>query len=120
MANKQVLKREARIRRAGRVRRKIRGTAECPRLVVFKSLNHIYAQLIDDLQHKTITGVSSLKGSVNGAGNKTQKATTVGTAIAEKAKNMGIKKVVFDRSGYLYHGKIKALAEAARKAGLEF
>jgi large subunit ribosomal protein L18 len=120
MANKQAFKREARIKRAGRVRRKIRGTPECPRLVVFKSLNHIYAQLVDDLQHKTITGVSSLKGSVNAPGKKTEKAARVGTAIAEKAKGMGIKKVVFDRSGYLYHGKIKALAEAARKAGLEF
>ncbi len=120
MANKQIFKRNARIKRAGRVRRKIKGTGERPRLVVFKSLNHVYAQLVDDLQHKTITGVSSLKGSVNATGKKTQKAMAVGTAIAEKAKGLGIKKVVFDRSGYLYHGKIKALAEAARKAGLEF
>lgn len=120
MANKQEFKRDARIKRAGRVRRKIRGTAERPRLVVFKSLNHIYAQLVDDQQRKTITGVSSLKGSVNAKGKKTEKAAAVGTAIAEKAKSIGIKQVVFDRSGYLYHGKIKALAEAARKAGLEF
>ncbi len=120
MANKQAFKRDARIKRAGRVRRKIQGTAERPRLVVFKSLNHIYAQLVDDQLHKTITGASSLKGSVNASGKKSQKAAAVGSAIAEKAKGIGIKKVVFDRSGYLYHGKIKALAEAARKAGLEF
>jgi large subunit ribosomal protein L18 len=120
MANKQVVKREARIKRAGRVRRKVKGTAERPRLVVFKSLNHIYAQLVDDLQHKTLTGVSSLKGSANASGKKTEKAAKVGAAIAEKARTLGIKKIVFDRSGYLYHGKIKALAEAARKAGLEF
>jgi large subunit ribosomal protein L18 len=120
MANKQAFKRDARLKRAGRVRGKIKGTAERPRLVVFKSLNHIYAQLVDDLQKKTITGVSSLKGSINATGKKMEKAKAVGTAIAEKAKGLGINKVVFDRSGYLYHGKIKALAEAARKAGLEF
>lgn len=120
MANKQMLKRDARLKRALRIRRKLQGTAERPRLVVFKSLNHLYAQLINDLEQKTITGVSSLKGSANAEGNKTAKAKAVGKAIALKAHERGIKEVVFDRSGYLYHGKIKALAEAARAAGLKF
>jgi len=120
MANKQMAKRDSRLKRALRIRKNIKGTSERPRLVVFKSLNHIYAQLINDLDQKTITGVSSLKGSINATGKKTEKAKAVGTAIATKAKELGITKVVFDRSGYLYHGKIKALAEAARKGGLEF
>jgi large subunit ribosomal protein L18 len=120
MADRSKLKLRARTRRAARIRRDIRGTGERPRLVVFKSLNHLYAQLVNDLERKTITGVSSLRGSAAGTGSKTQKAKTVGKAIAEKAIQLGYKKVVFDRSGYLYHGKIKALAEAAREAGLEF
>jgi len=111
---------EARIRRAKRVRSKIKGSMDCPRLVVFKSLKHVYAQLVDDAGRKTITGVSSLKGGLNSSGNKTEKAKAVGEAIAKKARELGIKKIVFDRSGYLYHGKVKALAEAARKSGLEF
>jgi large subunit ribosomal protein L18 len=120
MANKQMMKRDARLKRALRIRRKLKGTGERPRLVVFKSLNHLYAQLVNDLEQKTITGVSSLEGSVNASGNKTAKAKAVGKAIALKANELGIKEVVFDRSGYLYHGKIKALAEAAREAGLKF
>jgi large subunit ribosomal protein L18 len=120
MADKSIVKQESRIRRAGRIRRKIKGTPERPRLVIFKSLNHIYAQLINDLDRKTITGVSSLKGSANATGKKVAKAAAVGKAIAIKAQEIGIKKVVFDRSGYIYHGKVKAFAEAARKAGLEF
>jgi large subunit ribosomal protein L18 len=120
MADKQISKRISRNRRSMRVRARIKGTADRPRLVVHKSLNHIYAQLIDDNQNRTITGVSSLEGSANAKGKKTEKAKAVGAAIAAKAKEMGIKKVVFDRSGYLYHGKIKALADAARAAGLEF
>ena len=120
MADRLTEKRETRIRRALRIRRDIKGTAERPRLVVHKSLNHIYAQLVNDLDQKTITGVSSLKGSTDAKGKKTVRAEIVGAAIAKKALEMGIKKVVFDRSGYLYHGKIKALADAARKAGLEF
>jgi large subunit ribosomal protein L18 len=120
MANKQTDKRDARLKRALRIRRKVQGTALRPRLVVFKSLNHIYAQLVNDLEQKTITGVSSLKGSANATGKKVEKAKVVGTAIAAKAKERGITEVVFDRSGYLYHGKVKALAEAARKAGLKF
>lgn len=117
---KQIVRNTARIRRARRVRSKIRGTTDCPRLVVFKSLKHIYAQLVDDTSRKTITGISSMISAPKGKSNKTEKARTVGEAIAKKAQEMGIKKVVFDRSGYIYHGKVKALAEAARKSGLEF
>ena len=120
MKDRNKVKRNARIKRSRRVRGKILGTAERPRLVVFKSLNHIYAQLVDDTSRKTLTGVSSLKGSLNADGKKTEKAEAVGAAIAGKAKDLGIKSIVFDRSGYRYHGKIKVLAEAARKAGLEF
>ncbi|MEE9555341.1 MAG: 50S ribosomal protein L18 [candidate division Zixibacteria bacterium] len=118
--DKHSIKRNARIRRAQRVRSKVQGTADRPRLAVFKSLNHLYAQLIDDGGRKTIAGVSSLKGGLNVKGNKTEKAVAVGEAIAKKAQELGIKAVVFDRSGYAYHGKVKALAEAARKTGLEF
>jgi len=118
--DKNIVKRNARIRRAQRVRSKIKGTAECPRLVVFKSLLHVYAQLVDDTARKTLTGVSSLKGSINASGNQVEKAKLVGAAIGKKAQEMGITQVVFDRSGYLYHGKIKALADAARESGLKF
>jgi len=118
--DKQLVKRGARIRRAQRVRSKIKGTADRPRLMVFKSLQHVYAQLVDDTARKTITGVSSLKGSVNVSGNKTEKAKAVGAAIAKKAQELGINSVVFDRSGYLYHGNVKALADAARESGLKF
>lgn len=120
MEDKNRFKRNARLKRSRRVRGKVKGTAERPRLAVFKSLNHVYAQLVDDTSRKTLTGVSSLKGSVNASGKKVEKAKAVGTAIAQKAVDLGIKSVVFDRSGYKYHGKIKALAEAAREAGLEF
>jgi len=120
MRDKNVEKRNARLKRARRVRGKIVGTAERPRLVVFKSLNHIYAQLVDDTSRKTLTGVSSLKGSLNADGKQMEKARAVGAAIARKAQDLGIKSIVFDRSGYLYHGNVKALAEAARETGLEF
>ena len=106
--------------RAKRIRKKFRGTAERPRLAVYKSINHVYAQLIDDVNRATLTGVSTMKGSLNISGNMTDKAKAVGEAIARKAQEKGITDVVFDRSGYLYHGRIKALAEAARKAGLKF
>jgi large subunit ribosomal protein L18 len=120
MAEKNIFKEKARVRRAKRVRSRVSGTAEKPRLAVYKSLNHIYAQLVNDLEKRTITGVSSLPGSANATGKKTEKAKAVGKAIAIKAREMGITTVVFDRSGYLYHGKIKALADAAREAGLKF
>ena len=106
-----------------RVRRKIGGTISPPRLSVFSSLNHIYAQVIDDSKSQTLVSMSSLDSQVrsktDGMG-KSKKAEIVGTLLAEKALNKGIKQVVFDRGGYKYHGRVKALAEAARKAGLEF
>jgi large subunit ribosomal protein L18 len=119
-SDKSIVRHRARARRARRVRAKIRGTADRPRLLIFKSLNHIYAQLVDDAARKTIAGVSSLKSGLDKAGTKMDKAKAVGEAIAKKAQELGIKRVIFDRSGYLYHGKVKMLAETARKTGLEF
>ena len=104
-----------------RIRHKVRGTAERPRLAVYRSLSHIYAQVIDDTESKTLVAASSAekKSAVAGGGNL-QGAKQVGRLIAERAKEKGIGKVVFDRGGYLYHGRVKALAEAAREGGLEF
>jgi large subunit ribosomal protein L18 len=102
-----------------RIRRKVHGTAERPRLCVFRSLKHIYAQVIDDAQGRTLAAASSnQEGQANGGNLAGAKA--VGKLIAERAQAKGIKKVVFDRGGYLYHGRVKALAEAARESGLEF
>ena len=106
-----------------RVRQKVTGTVSRPRLCVFRSLNHIHAQLIDDSTGQTLVSMSSLDSQVSGKTDgmgKSKKAEVVGTLLAERALDKGIKKVVFDRGGYRYHGRIKALAEAARKAGLEF
>ena len=106
-----------------RVRQKVTGTISRPRLCVFRSLNHIHAQLIDDSSDQTLVSMSTLDSQIRGKTNgmvKTKKAEIVGTLIAEKALNKGIKQVVFDRGGYKYHGRVKFLAEAARKAGLEF
>jgi large subunit ribosomal protein L18 len=104
-----------------RIRRKVSGTAERPRLNVFRSLNHIYVQLIDDQAGKTLASAStSGKNSPIKTGGNLAAAKEVGKLIAERAQAKGIKKVVFDRGGYLYHGRIKALADAAREAGLEF
>lgn len=106
-----------------RTRKHIVGTAERPRLNVFRSLNNIYAQVINDVTGETIAAASSLdkdlKGSIAYGGNL-EGAKAVGTAIANRAKEKGVEKVVFDRGGYLYHGRVAALAEAAREAGLEF
>jgi len=106
-----------------RVRQKVTGTISRPRLCVFRSLNHVHAQLIDDSRDQTLVSMSTLdsqvKSKTNGMG-KSKKAGIVGTLLAEKALSKGIKQVVFDRGGYKYHGRVKALAEAARKAGLEF
>jgi large subunit ribosomal protein L18 len=106
-----------------RVRRKVMGTISRPRLCVFRSLNHIRAQVIDDSMGQTLVSMSTLDSQVrdkaDGKG-KSEKAEIVGALLAERALDKGIKKVVFDRGGYKYHGRIKALAEAARKAGLEF
>jgi large subunit ribosomal protein L18 len=102
-----------------RIRRKVHATAARPRLCVFRSLKHIYAQVIDDAQGRTLAAASSnQEGQANGGNLAGAKA--VGKLIAERAQAKGIKKVVFDRGGYLYHGRVKALAEAAREAGLEF
>jgi len=120
MNDRNVEKKNSRLKRSRRVRARVKGTPERPRLVVFKSLKHVYAQLVDDTSRKTLTGVSSLKGGLNVSGNRTEKAKAVGTAIADKAKELGFDSIVFDRSGYRYHGKIKALAEAVREAGLKF
>ena len=115
---------QARLRTKKRVRKKIRGTAERPRLCVFRSARHIYAQIIDDTAARTLVEASSLSGDSRSAigkkgGNK-EGAAMVGALIAEDAVKQGIKRVVFDRNGFLYHGRIKALSEAAREKGLEF
>lgn len=104
-----------------RIRRRIAGTAERPRLAVFRSLKHIYAQLIDDTKGHTIVSASSHeKNSPVGNGGNLAGAKALGKVIAERALEKGVKKVVFDRGGYLFHGRVKAVAEAAREAGLEF
>jgi large subunit ribosomal protein L18 len=116
-------KRQARIRRHIRVRKKISGTTKRPRLSVYRSLRHIYAQVIDDERGVTIAAASTLspeiRDKINYGGN-VEAAKLVGSLIAQKALQVGIKRVVFDRGGYKYHGRVKALAEAAREAGLEF
>jgi large subunit ribosomal protein L18 len=106
-----------------RVRQKLAGTISRPRLCVFRSLNHVHAQLIDDSSGQTLVSMSTLDSQVKSKTDgmeKSKKAGIVGTLLAEKALNKGIKHAVFDRGGYKYHGRVKALAEAARKAGLEF
>jgi len=108
-------------RRHRRVRARVIGTADRPRLNVFRSLNHIYAQVIDDSVGHTMAAAGSLDGPVkNTEGTKTDEAKAVGKLVAERARAAGITKVVFDRGGWQYHGRIKALADAAREAGLEF
>ena len=102
-----------------RIRRKLAGTGERPRLNVYRSLNHIYAQVIDDQKGETLVSASTLSLKVKTGGNVAA-AKEIGKAVADLAVKQGIKKVVFDRGGYLYHGRIKALADAAREAGLEF
>jgi large subunit ribosomal protein L18 len=115
--------REARQRRHRRVRQRISGTAERPRLSVFRSLTHIYAQLIDDIAGRTLLACSTVDAEVRGqldGKNKSADAAVVGGALAARAKELGISSVVFDRGGYLYHGRVKALADAARAGGLQF
>jgi len=116
-------KNEVRKRKHERVRKKISGTAERPRLCVYRSLKHIYAQIIDDESGRTLVAASTLdealKGRVGYTGNKSA-AREVGKLIGEKAIEKGIKNVVFDRGGYLYHGRVQELADGAREAGLEF
>ena len=112
-----------RLRRKLRVRQKVRGTAERPRLTVYRSLSHIYAQVVNDSTGQTLATASTLskelEGKLKASGNQAA-AKAVGELLAQKALAQGIKKVVFDRNGFLYHGRIKQLAEAARQKGLEF
>ena len=102
-----------------RIRERIQGTTERPRLNVYRSLNHIYAQIIDDTQGRTLVSASTIADKVKTGGNVAA-AKEIGKLVAQRALDKGIKKVVYDRGGYLYHGRIKALADAAREAGLEF
>lgn len=113
--DKKIVLRE---KRARRVRLSVRGTAERPRLSVFRSLNHIYAQIIDDTQGRTLAAVSSL--SLDISGGNVSAAKQVGKALGEQAKQKGIEQVSFDRGGWLFHGRVKALADGAREAGLKF
>jgi large subunit ribosomal protein L18 len=122
-ADKASIRRTGRIARHDRIRKKIDGTAERPRLSVRRSLSHIYAQIIDDVSGKSLLNLSSLspevKASADGK-NKTEISKELGKLVAQKAIAAGIKNVVFDRGGYLFHGRVKAVADAAREAGLEF
>ena len=111
------VKHEARLRRHARVRRKVRGTAERPRLAVYRTNRHIYAQLVDDRAARTLASASDLDIT---EGEKRARATEVGKALAELAKAAGVERAVFDRGGRLYHGRVKALAEGAREGGLRF
>lgn len=124
MGFKRVDKRERRFKKKRMIRKKVYGTTERPRLVVFRSLKNIYGQIVDDTTKKTITTVSSrskeLQEQLKSLPDKSQTAKIVGKALAAKAKSLNIKRVVFDRNGYLYHGRVKALAEGAREGGLEF
>lgn len=106
--------------RQKRVRRKISGTAECPRLNVFRSSKNIYAQLIDDVEGVTLASASTLDSDVSETDNKSEQAALVGKLVAERATEKDVQEVVFDRGGYKYHGRVKALADAARENGLKF
>lgn len=115
-------KAERRIWRKKRIRKKVQGSVERPRLSVFRSASHIYAQVIDDDTHKTVVAASSLSKEIskNDKTNKTEIAKKVGALVAQKCIENNIKKVIFDRNGFVYHGRIRALAEGARESGLEF
>jgi large subunit ribosomal protein L18 len=114
-------RRVARLRRHRRVRKRVLGSQERPRLVVFRSARHIYAQIIDDISGRTLAGASTLDAALRGQdGNKTAAASRVGALVAERAKAAGIAAVVFDRGGYIYHGRVAALADGAREGGLQF
>jgi large subunit ribosomal protein L18 len=117
---RKIEKKEIRNRIHQRIRRKLRGTPERPRLAVFRSVAHIYAQVIDDTAGTTLVSASSVDKGGKAKGGNVAAAKTIGKLVAERAKEKGIGKVVFDRGGYIYHGRVKALAEAARAAGLEF
>lgn len=113
-------KNKARLRRHRRVRAKISGTASCPRLNVFRSSKHIYAQLIDDVKGVTLVAASSMDKDFEGFGGNKEAARKVGQLIGKKAVEQGIETVVFDRGGYLYHGRVQELADGARESGLKF
>lgn len=116
----QTNKKVIRLRIHKRIRRKLSGTAERPRLAVFRSINHIYAQVIDDHAGRTLAAASSNEKDTGITGGNIAGAKEIGRMVAERAKAQGITRVVFDRGGYLYHGRVKALADAAREGGLEF
>ena len=111
---------KARVKRHGRLRNKVSGTAQRPRLNVFRSAKHIYAQLIDDVSGVTLAATSSLEKGFEGVGGNKEAAKKVGLKIAEVAKAKGVEEVVFDRGGYIFHGRVKELAEGAREGGLKF
>ena len=117
---KIVDKKANRNKRHKRVRGKVNGTAQCPRLNVFRSAKHIYAQLIDDAAGVTLCSASTLEKGFDGNGGNVEAAKKIGSTLAERAKDKGITDVVFDRSGYVYHGRVAALAEGAREGGLNF
>lgn len=110
----------ARLRRHKRVRKLIKGTAQRPRLCVFRSTKHIYAQIIDDVAGKTLVSASTVEGGFTNYGGNKEAANAIGKLVAERAVAAGIKQVVFDRGGYIYHGRIAQLADGAREGGLEF
>ena len=116
----QINKKVIRLRIHKRIRKKISGTPERPRLAVFRSVKHIYAQVIDDAAGRTVAAASSNEKGASFVGGNIAGAKEVGRLVAERAKEKGIKSVVFDRGGYQYHGRVKALADAAREGGLEF
>lgn len=118
MAN--ISKNEKRLKRKIRIRKKLTGTAERPRLCVFRSTKHIYAQIIDDTAGKTLVAASTVEKDFVKSGDKKVSANTIGKLVAQRALENGIKKIVFDRNGYIYHGRLKALSDGAREAGLEF
>jgi large subunit ribosomal protein L18 len=113
-------KNKARLKRHRRVRAKIKGTASCPRLNVFRSSKHIYAQLIDDVNGVTLVAASSMDKEFEGNGSNKEAAKKVGQLVGKRAVEKGIETVVFDRGGYLYHGRVKELADGARESGLKF
>ena len=119
MINKKSRKETRQVRHL-RVRKKISGTPECPRLCVYKSNTGVYAQIIDDVNGKTLVAASTLDKEVKTKASNIEAAKEVGALVAKRATKAGIKTIVFDRGGYQYHGKVKALAEAAREGGLEF
>jgi large subunit ribosomal protein L18 len=109
-----------RLKRHKRVRSKVSGTPECPRLNIFRSGKHIYAQIIDDVTMKTLCSASSVEKDFEGPGGNKEGAKKVGLLVAERAKQKGVTDVVFDRGGYIYHGRVKELADGAREGGLNF